>query len=242
MIENIVKVPFSMRPSFEKYDGPLIETPNALYFHEKLWELESLDRNIHFESKIAKEEKLVSKVCKRLGIKERSNIVDLALCMNEDIAIMHKGRLEAIMFAFASSWNPGDKEGMTLEELHAPVGDGDQLRKMSSKIFELMTKECYHRHTWGLSTLYTLSNHSEYEKPKAFRLDDYFFRTEHEVTVPIEEDETAAFLVKVEMKRLTDLNYKYIILVRDSINSMNDEVLDYKNLREAKEFFRSYWQ
>ena len=68
-------------------------------------------------------------------------------------------------------------------------------------------------------------------------LNDLTFRVEHERTLTVDKD-TAAFFIDVEVMPLSTifhLKEEYRSLIKDSINSMSENILAYKNLKEVKE-------
>ena len=154
---------------------------------------------------------------------------------------MHEGKLESSFVAFASSWSAGDKQGKTLKELHKPIADSDTLRNASSSIMKALTgKNCYHRYTWGISSLSKLSNHPSYEKPDFDSIDDLWFRVEHERTIPVEKNKTCALLISVDIFPLKDVLKTDGNLLKKSIDSMTDNVLTYKNLKKVKRLVNEY--
>ena len=162
----------------------------------------------------------------------------MGLEIPDDIIIMHKGKVEAGFVAMASGWNPGKVQGLTLEDVHQAVADSEMLRKASDGIWRAMTSgSSYERYTWGISPLGSLSNHPSYTRPNFNKLDDLYFRVEHERTLTVDKD-TAAFFIDVEVHPLSSIFYlkqEYKNLIKDSINSMTDNVLQYKNLVKVKE-------
>ena len=89
----------------------------------------------------------------------------------------------------------------------------------------------------GISPLGSLSNHPSYTRPNFNKLDDLYFRVEHERTLTVDKD-TAAFFIDVEVHPLSaifHLKNEYRDLIKDSINSMTENILAYKNLEEVKE-------
>ena len=238
-IDQIIKTPFTMKPSFQKY------IPTKFYLNkmdtdilkQRKQEYEVLKDNLWFETDTALKNNLINKAVNTLGIKEKfKSIVDFGLKIEDDILIMHEGKLEACFVAFASGWNAGDKQGKTLAELHNPVADSEILRKASDNIMRAMTsKNCYHRYTWGISSLDTLSNHPLHEKPNYSTLEDLWFRVEHERTLSVTLGQTALFLINVSTYPLTQILKTYGNLLKQSINSMTENVLNYKNLHRTKE-------
>ena len=241
-MNNIIKVPFTTKPSFEKYARTKfhLDKMNKSILQERRKELDALGENVWFETDTAKENDLVNKTTTALGISKKYNsIVDFGLDVEDDILIMHEGRLEACFVAFASGWNAGDKQGKTLSELHNPVADNEILQKASDSIMRAMTSnKCYHRYTWGISPLGTLSNHPLHNRPSYDTLEHLWLRVEHERTMAITLGKTALFLIQVGTQPLTQVIKKHGKLLRDSINSMTENVLTYKNLHRTKELIK----
>jgi|TARA_B100001063_G_scaffold135372_1_gene126616 hypothetical protein len=112
------------------------------------------------------------------------------------------------------------------------------LLKASDGIWRSMTSgKSFHRHVWGISPLKKLSNHPRHKKPEFKSLNDLYFRIEHERTLTVDKD-TAAFFIDVEVISLStifQLKHEYRDLIKESINSMSENILAYKNLEEVKE-------
>jgi len=143
--------------------------------------------------------------------------------------------------AFPSSWNAGEKMGKSLAELHEPIADNEALVRASDGIMRAMTSgQSYHRYTWGISSLDGYSNHPLYDKPDFDSLDDLTFRVEHERTVTITEDTTAAFLIHIDTYPLEDVLKWDYGLIKGAVDSMSVSVLEYKNLKKVKELLSEY--
>jgi hypothetical protein len=237
-IKEIVQTPYSTAPRFTPID--FVEFKDYLQeaFEERLNEYNTLMGDMSFESDLAVEKKLVKKTSEAMNIEPFNDIIEMGLEIPDDVIIMHKGKVEAAFVAMASSWNPKQVEGMTLEEVHQPVADNEMLLRASDGIWRSMTSgKSFHRHVWGISPLKSLSNHPRHKKPSFKSLDDLYFRIEHERTLTVDED-TAAFFIDVEVMPLSTvfhLKTEYRNLIKDSINSMSENVLAYKNLEEVKE-------
>jgi hypothetical protein len=74
-----------------------------------------------------------------------------------------------------------------------------------------------------------------YEKPIPQSINELYFRTETQTTVGIGGD-ICLFFVKVEMHPLQQVwdDAEKRLLIMNSINSMSDSVLTYKNLEHIK--------
>jgi len=239
-IKEIVQTPYSTAPRFTPID--FVEFKDYLQgaFEERLNEYNTLMGDMSFESDLAVEKKLVKKTSEAMNLSDCPflDIVEMGLEIPDDVIIMHKGKVEAAFVAMASSWNPRTVQGKTLEEVHQPVADNEMLLRASDGIWRSMTSgKSFHRHVWGISPLKSLSNHPRHKKPEFKNLDDLYFRIEHERTLTVDKD-TAAFFIDVEVHPLSSIFYlkhEYKDLIKDSINSMSENVLAYKNLEEVKE-------
>ena len=238
-IKEIVQTPYKTTPRFTPIDDVIFKPYTQDAFEQRLNEYNSLGDEIAFESDIAKKECLVEKTSRAMQLEAEPfhDMIDMGLEIPDDIIIMHKGKVEAAFVAMASSWNPGEVAGMTLEEVHQPVADNEMLLRASNGIWRSMTSgKSFHRHVWGISPLKQLSNHPSYIRPTYNDLNDLYFRVEHERTFTVDKD-TAAFFIDVEVMPLPTvfhLKKEYKDLIKDSINSMTENILEYKNLEQVK--------
>ena len=253
MFEHVIRNPFDMKPVFNPCKKPKFnanETDISIQAQKRI-ELDNLDENIYFETSTAIEEELVQKTATKLGLLNQQsnysllvdcdNIQQLGLAIEDDVVIMHNGKLEACFVAFPSSWNAGEKVGKTLAELHEPIADNEALVRASDGIMRAMTSgQSYHRYTWGISSLDGYSNHPLYEKPEFDSLDNLTFRVEHERTMTVTEGTTAVFLIHVDTYPLKEVLKTDFGLIKGAIDSMTDSVLEYKNLFKVKELMNEY--
>ena len=232
---GLFKIPFDMNPRFTPIDTVEFKEYHQDLFEERLIEYNTLMGDMSFESRLAEEKKLVKKTSEAMNIEPFLDIIEMGLEIPDDVVIMHKGKVEACFVAMASGWNPKNVMGMTLSEVHEPVADGETLRKASDGIWRAMTSgKSFHRYTWAISSLKRLSNHPHYERPEIKSLDDLTFRVEHERTLTVDED-TAAFFIDVQRFPLSFVLERNGGILKRCIDSMSDEVLEYKNLVEVKE-------
>ena len=68
-----------------------------------------------------------------MGLEATESLFETAMQIEEDLAVMHNGKLEAICFCFPSGWIPGRELKSDLSKLHLPVADNDLLLKSSQK-------------------------------------------------------------------------------------------------------------
>ena len=220
----------------KRYDGPIFNiNPNPDILKQKLIELKKWGDSLYG---FGLNKSFTEKVCDHLGIQKTHSVVQLALQIEEDYAVLHKGRLHEICFCFPSSWVPAKRIGMTLEDIHRPVGDGEKLVSASQKIAEVISNSGpYRRFVWTITNSGELSQYPEAKSdlvPKGIK--DLWFRMETQTTSPLGDGETSLFLVKVDTIPLEDLwnQESNRNLILNSINSMSVEVLKYKNLEQIK--------
>ena len=234
-LEEIVRVPYTTQPHMKRYEGPLLVDPNPCVIEQKRVELRKWDCRLYG---FAKSNPFIERVCDHLGLIRTKSIVELALQMEEDFAVLHKGVLHEICFCFPSSWIPAERVGMTLQDIHRPVGDGEKLVAASQKIAETMsTSGPYRRHVWTLSNSGELSQYPDGKSSVVPNtINDLWFRMETQTTSPLGDGESALFLVKVDVVPLREIweVESNRILLTNSINSMSENVLRYKGLEHIK--------
>ena len=228
---------WSMRPRFNRLDGPLRDIQaDPYYMDQKKIELEWLGERLWFCRPEA--EAVLDRVADHISITPGS-IVDMGLQINEDIVIMHEGRMAAAFFAFPSGWSPDAKAGQTLTEIHAPVADGEELRQASERITDIMHGGGgpWSRYVWTIAASKALSIHPAYPRPWARTIDDLWFRYEYQTFDTVVPGQTSVFLVKTvtqPYRQYVDTDQKHEIVVR-AINSMSHAVLTYKGLHEVRD-------
>ena len=157
--------------------------------------------------------------------------------LEEDVAILKDGYLQSIGFCFPSGFYPTQKLGLSFFDMHLPVGDGETLRRSSEKVSALISKKdaMFRRHVWTLTSLPFLSQLPSYVKPVPQSINELYFRTETQTTVGI-DGSICLFFVKVDMHPLQqvwdDTGKRQMVV--ESINSMSQAVLEYKNLVQIK--------
>lgn len=237
-----VTVPYKTTPVMNKNAGPVYQQVQSLsHVISKSAEINRWGGDLF----ASRRPDLVLQASKLLNTTATTDIVHFAMNFVEDVAIMHRGVLEAICFCYPSSWIPSERVGMSLTEIHGPVADGDQLRKMSQRIAETMaTQGSFRRYVWTISTTGELSNHPKISKPgvsDSMSVDDLYFRMETQTTMPMGDGESSLFFVNVETCSLSefwaDTEKRQQIVA--SINSMSDAILEYKNLFKIKEILNN---
>ena len=233
---DFVKTPYTTGPNMIRNTGPVfISSPNRDIIKQKKIELEKFDKDLYGQEPGL--EKVVAKAAEYCGVYS-DQIKDLALRLEEDVAIMHQGRLAAICFCFPSGFIPSQRVSMSLSDIHQPVADNELLVKASPGIARVMTEQpSFRRWVWTITNNSYLSNHPSTKldiEPKT--IDDLFFRYETQTTAKI-DSETSLFFVKVDVIPLRKVWSQRIL---DSVNSMSDAVLTYKNLHNIKKLLNTF--
>lgn len=233
---DFVKIPYTTNPNMIRNTGPVfISTPNKEIIKSKKIELEKYNTDLWAQQPGVGP--IVQKAAEYCNVYS-DNILDLALRLEEDVAVMYQGKLAAICFCFPSGFKPNEIIGMPLSDIHKSVADGEMLVKSSPGIARVMTEQpSFKRWVWGINTNPDLSNHPETKKnidPR--RIEDLYFRAETQTTASIDKD-TSLFFVKVDVIPLKEVLNQRII---DSVNSMSDAVLTYKNLHKIKELLNNF--
>ena len=233
---DFIKVPFSNNPSMQKYDGPLFNAkPDEKYLSEKHLQLKKYGKDLFGQTEQYKSSDLNKNVSQTLGLEETESLLETAMQVEEDLAVMHKGKLEAICFCFPSGWIPGRKLKADLSKLHLPVADNDLLLKSSEKLAQHMNKQTIRRWVWNVTTVPGLSNHPSEERPLINDFGNLYFRLETQISTPLDEF-SSLFIVKVDVISLKEV---WDELILESINSMSDNIIKYKNLSEIKKFLNT---
>lgn len=234
-----IKVPYTTNPHMQKASGPLFTVSPRLGYN-KVCEMIMWGTDLYGSLEGGGD--LVLKASELCKVNRTSNIASFALNFEEDVAILHKGILTAICFCFPSSWVPRERLGMSLASIHEAVADGEKLVNASSRIAEAMCRQPFERSVWTITNSASLSQHPK-SKPQSVpkTISDLYFRTERQTSIPLDQD-SSLFFVRVDVKPLdlvfSDLEVRQRIV--DSINSMSDNILHYKNLVTIKVILNNY--
>ena len=157
---DFVKTPYSTKPNMIRNTGPVFSVPpNRKVIDAKRLELEKYGSDLWAQSPGM--ETVVRKAAEHCNVFS-DNIVDLALRLEEDVAVMHQGKLVAICFCFPSGFRPSEIIGMPLSDIHKPVADGEMLVKSSPRITHVMCEQpSFRRWVWSINMNSDLSNHPD---------------------------------------------------------------------------------
>jgi hypothetical protein len=230
-----VKVPYTVGPDIVKYEGPAFNVhPDPVYLSEKKKELALNEHQICGSIS----DNYLHHLNAFCGFDLNVSLPQICAQLEEDVAILKDGYLQSIGFCFPSGFYPAQKLGLYFFDMHLPVGDGETLRRSSEKVSALISKKdaMFRRYVWTLTSLPSLSQLPSYDKPVPQSINDLYFRTETQTTVGV-DGHICLFFVKVDMHPLLQVwdDKEKRQMVMESINSMSEAVITYKNLHLIKE-------
>lgn len=173
----------------------------------------------------------------------------LELAFEEDFAVLdgESGTLPWLCVCVPSHWAPEDKLGLDFAALHAPVADNAALLAASRQLVALATGgDCWERSVWTISPSARYDQHPRRHArqtwPAADDIEAFaagcWLRAERQVFFPVGRGtRQAAFAIRVMLQPLTEAARTPGMAARlhDSLASMSQAVLDYKNLAAARE-------
>lgn len=150
---------------------------------------------------------------------------------------------QVLSVCLPSGWDPATKANKTFLEIHEPVPDFNTVNKAAEHIAKMITtKGPFIRHVWTISNSPALSRLPANTQPWTDeQLDRMWYRVERQVTVPI-DGVAALFLIRVYQQPLAQVfedSVKRQAII-DSIASMTENVLQYKNLNWVKNYLKNY--
>ena len=236
-----VKVPYSTAPDIVKLKEDFTLTPisDNMRAH-KLKECSLFSDDLFNEINSAELLNCINIINANYNLPTSTSIRDLAMNVEEDIAILKSGKVSAICFCSPSGFIPSHVVGKSFFEIHQPIPDSDLLLKMSDKLTSMMadiSRGCYRRYVWTITSNPSLSQHPSLKNkiiPEV--ITDLHFRTESQTTIPLGDNVHMLFSVKVEMNPLSRVwdDYEKRSTLINSIESMSDAMLEYKNLKSIK--------
>lgn len=240
-----IQIPYTTNPSMRKNkDSIFNSSPDQSIIEEKKQQLEIFGEDLWASLDIPITQQLINTAANFCNQPNIRSIVELALTLEEDIAILHNSQLVSICFCFPSSWIPREKIGLELREIHKPVADADKLISMSQKISLAASNTdqgSFRRSVWTITNNPDLSNHPKNKKHNVpYEITDLYFRTEIQTTCPLGDNLSHLFFVKVNVVPLIDVwNIKGEQIVA-SLNSMSQNILEYKNLIHIKQLINKF--
>jgi hypothetical protein len=166
----------------------------------------------------------------------------LSLAFAEDFAIVDgsSGCIPWLAVALPSHWAPEEKVGRHFAQVHAPVADGELLRKAGDSLMRLVTgSERWERFVWNVTDQPRLHAHPsrvDRERWRHTAVADAWWRTERQTFLPLPQHRQAVFTIHVEVRRLAaaiDTAARAAAL-HAAIASMSEAVLAYRGLTTVR--------
>lgn len=179
----------------------------------------------------------------------RDSGTPLELAFEEDFAVLDgaSGTLAWLCVCVPSHWAPEDKLGLDFAALHAPVADNAALLAASRQLVALATGgDCWERAVWTVSPSPRHDQHPRRHLrapwPPAQDADAFaqqcWLRAERQVFFPVGQGtRQAVFAIRVMLQPMAQAvgGAAQAQRLHDSLASMSQAVLDYKNLAAARE-------
>ena len=171
------------------------------------------------------------------------------LAFEEDLAVLDgaTGTLPWLCVCVPSHWAPEDKLGLDFAAVHRPVADNPALIAAAGQLVALVTAgECWERQVWTISPSGRYDQHPRRHARSAWPdmadLDAFaarcWLRAERQAFFPVGQGtRQAVFTIRVMLQPLAEAVARphQARRLRDSLASMSQAVLDYKNLTGARE-------
>lgn len=170
---------------------------------------------------------------------ELAALADLVtLAQPADLVVLRRagpGRLtaELLAVAFPSGWPPRLRAGCDLAALHAPVADGERLRRASPGLSEaLLTKGPFTFRVWGVQRDDRLDHDPSAAGglPAADPAGAWWVRVERQTTVPLPALSRALFFIRPSLLPVAGLSRQRRDLLGAAVRSMSPDSLQYKGL------------
>lgn len=227
-----IDVPYRMRPNMrilgENEPITYQDKDYEYYINEKkrvtIREMYGNNWNIHLRNKVLTY--LQCDTMKEAVLKYQEDFVVWAPNINGQLSI------QMASVCFPSGWAPSTKINKSFAEIHEPVADNEMIMKAADTIATMITqKGPFVRSVWTITNSPDLNRHQSVKKPWTNeRLEDMWYRTERQVTVPL--GDAAIFFIRTYTVPFLSVDVERI---RKSIYSMTNDTLDYKDLHYVVE-------
>lgn len=173
--------------------------------------------------------------------------VPLELAFEEDFAVLEgeAGTVPWLCVCAPSHWAPEDKLGQTFAAVHAPVADSGGLRDSATSLVRVVTGGLrWERWVWSVSPSPRHDQHPRRHRPAAWS-DTHdpsafartcWLRVERQTFLPVPGTRQVVFTIRVQLQPLVAAidTPQAATRLHDSLASMSEAVLEYKNLAAAK--------
>lgn len=166
----------------------------------------------------------------------------LSLAFEEDLAVVDASDATVPWMAVAlpSHWAPEDKVGRHFAQIHAPVADGELLRRAGEALTRLVTgPERWERFVWNVTDSPRLHTHPRRvssdrwsHDPQAQGLPRAWFRSERQTFIPVPDAGQSVFTIHVQVRLLDEVVVGPARARRlaEAVQTMSPAVLAYRGL------------
>lgn len=167
-------------------------------------------------------------------------LVGWLLACSDDLVVLRRtgpGFLaaELLAVAFPSGWPPRWRLGASLDDLHAPVADGDRLRRASPALSEaLLTKGPYVQYVWGLDPSGRLDRDPsapDVDTTPRPPPDQWWLRVERQTSLPL--GDRALFTIRPYLTPLAALPADQRAVLASAVRSMSPASRVYKGVPDG---------
>lgn len=245
-----VEVPFAMRPHMKLWDHSdslLIKDKDFDYYISQKEKYYSPYYGDNVNEELIKSAVNALKKYTEIPISNSETqglVYKLTFAMQEDFVVMSPNKdgdisAQILSVHFPSGWNPKEKVNLSFSQIHEPLADSDLIKKASDQIINMICKKGpFVRHVWTISNSDQLNRNPNLTVPwTTENLEQMYFRCERQTTIPINNN-SMLFLIRVFVVPLLEIfeEQEKKDKIIDSIFSMTDAVLEYKNLKYVKEY------
>jgi heme-dependent oxidative N-demethylase alpha subunit-like protein len=250
-----IKVPFRMQPGLRRIDAPALrltalDPAGRLYAekHAVFTAGQSRHQVAGFDPGPAL--RAIAALGSACGLEPAgASGTPVELVFEEDFAVLDgvTGTLPWLCVCVPSHWAPEEKLGLGFAALHGPVADNAALLAASQQVVSLVTAgDCWERFVWTVSPSARHDQHPRRHArqpwPAAADADDFarhcWLRAERQTFFPVGQGtRQAVFAIHVMLQPLVDAVQApgRARRLHDSLASMSQAVLEYKNLGPARE-------
>lgn len=174
------------------------------------------------------------------------------ICLNfqEDFAVWKsepqksKEWISGLHLFAPNHWKPDHVIGKSFQEIHTSIPNMEKISNMGSKIFDLLYSAPIpqERYAWGIVQDLKLNKYPE-SKSSEIHLNNssgHYIRLERQVFIPVKPFDIILFTIRTYFidPRTLETSDKQLLI--KNINSMNSDILKYKNLSQKKDRIHSY--
>lgn len=174
---------------------------------------------------------------------------ELAMQFEEDIVVLDAEdlRVRLLMVCSPSGWTPEHVLGLDFVRIHAQVADNERIMSASAGLAQTLRKAAWQRWVWTLSPSGDFDRHPSHGVQSQWPLpfsdeklgNQIWMRVEHQKLIPMAAPQGSTglrpgilFAIRVLLCPLASAvrTTEQARRLMDSLNSMSDAILEYKNL------------